>query len=68
MQEITPESIAALLQTLEARRKQTISVRQIEKEAGLYQASLSKIANGTAPLKSSVKAKLQVVLEKYNLI
>ena len=45
MQEITPESIAALLQKL----KQTPSVRKIEREADLYNAELSRIAKGAVP-------------------
>jgi len=62
MQEITPESITALLQKL----KQAPSVRKIEREADLYNAELSRIAKGAVPLTEEVKAKLRPVLDKYN--
>jgi len=62
MQEITPESIAALLEKI----RQTPSIRQIEYEAGLYNAQLSRIADGSVVLTDEIKRKLQPVLVKYN--
>jgi len=59
MPELTKETLLSFLENLP-------TARQIEKEAGLPRAYLSKIKSGKKPFTEDTKAKLLPVLKKYN--